>query len=213
MNKACALSSLVLATLVGCTSNPTGSGPTPTGQSSVANKTASPTTSESVGQPASSETPVALDPSGGTTGGGQSSKLPEHFERIYQLKDLKVAKVKVNGRTLNLWVMDSNGKRQEGMMWLEKADVKDDQGMIFVFAEEQDQSFWMENTLIGLDIIYVSRAGSVVSIAKGKPKDRTSLPSDGPAMYVIELKQGQAAKYGIKKGTKVQIPPDLKSVD
>jgi len=137
--------------------------------------------------------------------------------RIHQLKSLKVAKVLAAGHTLDVWVMDTEAKNEEGMMFLTDKEVKSNQGMIFLFSAVQpadrNHSFWMHNTLIPLDIIYISQAKKVVSIAEGKVQDDTALPASAPYFYVIELKQGTAKKLGIKPGAKFDIPGSLKWVD
>lgn len=102
--------------------------------------------------------------------------------------------------------MDDDAKQQEGMMWLTDKDVKDDQGMLFVFPSAAQQSFWMQNTLIPLDIIYIDAKGKVLNIVHGKPRDESPLPSSGPAQYVLELKDGMAARYRIGPGTVLKIP-------
>ncbi|AIE87279.1 DUF192 domain-containing protein [Fimbriimonas ginsengisoli] len=137
-------------------------------------------------------------------------------DRAFQLKDLETKTVKVNGKPIQVWVMDTGQKRQEGMMFLTAKDVRDDQGMIFVSprpSQPKEESFWMHNTILPLDIIYIGSDKSVINIQKGKPQDDTQLPAAAPFLYVIELKQGQAEKYGIKPGTKIDIPNDIASKD
>lgn len=89
-----------------------------------------------------------------------------------------------------------------GLMFRKQMD--ENKGMLFMFPYEDWRSFWMRNTLIPLDIIYVNAKREVVSICKNaKTLDETSLPSEAPAMYVIEINAGLCDKYGIDKGTKV----------
>ena len=83
-------------------------------------------------------------------------------------------------------------------------EMDENKGMLFIFTNEDWRSFWMHNTLIPLDIIYVNAKREVVSICKNtNTLDDTSLPSEAPAMYVIEINAGLSDKYGIDKGTKV----------
>lgn len=138
------------------------------------------------------------------------AKATDNPNRIFQLSSLEKATLKAHGKRLECWVMDTVSKQQEGMMWLVDKDVKDDQGMIFVFADAEPQSFWMQNTLIPLDIIYINEDGKVLNVVLGKPRDETSLPSAGPAKYVLELKGGMAKRFGIGPGTRIDIPSDLK---
>jgi uncharacterized membrane protein (UPF0127 family) len=130
--------------------------------------------------------------------------------RVYQLKDLKTVRLTVKGKPITAWVMDDNEKTSEGMMFLEDKDVKADQGMLFVFDTPQlkadGRGFWMHNTLIPLDIVYLSPKGQVLNIGNGKPQDDTTIPASGDFQYVLELKAGAAARLGLKPGDTVPIP-------
>ena len=75
-----------------------------------------------------------------------------------------------------------------------------DRGMIFPYDPPQDVSFWMENTLIPLDIIFVRSDGTIVRITKAKALDETPLPAGEPVAAVIEIRGGRAAELGIKEG-------------
>ena len=132
-------------------------------------------------------------------------------DRIYQLKELKTANISVAGRRFTVWIMNTPTKRNEGMMFLKDKDVHIDQGMLFVFANEQPLSFWMRNTLIPLDIAYMDRTGKILNTPQMKALDETGVPSKGEAMYALEMKQGAFKKYGIKPGMKVTIPHTVKA--
>ena len=134
-------------------------------------------------------------------------------KRVNQLKDLESRTFKVGNNTIKIWIMDDEGKREEGMMWLTEKEVKDNEGMLFVFGGEAKQAFWMQNTVLPLDITYISAKGKVVNTVQGKSFDETSLPSKGPAKYVLELKKGMAAKFGIKDGMILDLPKDVKAKD
>jgi len=79
-----------------------------------------------------------------------------------------------------------------------------DRGMLFLFDIESEQSFWMRNTLIPLDIIYINSQGVIVSIANGLPLDTTPLPSNGPSQYVFEVNAGTASRLGFGPGDRVE---------
>jgi uncharacterized membrane protein (UPF0127 family) len=82
-----------------------------------------------------------------------------------------------------------------------------DRGMLFEFDRPDVQSFWMKNTLIPLDIIYIGADGRIVSIARNaRPLDETPLYSSGPAQGVLEIEGGLSAKLGIEPGDKVEHP-------
>ncbi len=94
-------------------------------------------------------------------------------------------------------------ERETGLMY--RKIMKDHQAMLFIFKDEQPRYFWMKNTYIPLDIIYINAGKQIVSIAKNaQPLDETSLPSHFPAKYVLEINAGLSDDYGLKKGDKVR---------
>ncbi len=133
--------------------------------------------------------------------------------RIYQTKELGHSAIKVGTRTIPVWLADSETKREEGMMWLQAKDVPNGKGMLFIFADEADRGFWMQNTLIPLDIAYITAAGKVANVVLGKPLDQTTLRSTAPSKYVLELKAGDAKRLGVKAGVHIAIPKELRSKD
>ncbi len=134
--------------------------------------------------------------------------------RLYQLEDLKKVDVEIKGHKVHLWVMDDDSKQNEGMMFLEEGDVKADEGMLFAFDSVQPKTypdgrprgFWMHNTLIPLDIIYLSPSGQVLNVAHGNVQDDTTVAADGEFRNVIELKAGTAARFGLKPGDTIALP-------
>ncbi len=103
---------------------------------------------------------------------------------------------------LQIEIAPNDSEQQQGLMWRKK--MAENQGMLFIFDVEKPQSFWMRNTYIPLDIIYVNAAFEVVSIRKNTPVlNDTPQPSGVPALYVIEVNAGVTDKYEIGPGTKV----------
>jgi uncharacterized membrane protein (UPF0127 family) len=145
---------------------------------------------------------------------GEQVKQDQHRkinERMYQLDELEKVKIKIDKHVFNVWVMDTELKRQEGMMFLEESDWKSDEGMIFVFKEAIPLRFWMKNTLVPLDIAYVSNKKSILNTYTMKARDTiTDYSSAGEAMYAIELKAGIFKEKKITKGMKVEIPDSVK---
>jgi len=117
---------------------------------------------------------------------------------------LATVDMQIGSRTYTLEIANTDVARQRGLM--ERDAVPEDRGMIFVFPEERELAFWMKNTRIPLDIIYLDAGGQVVSVHQMKPYDRTSVPSARDAKYAIELNLGQVAKTGVKPGDVLQIP-------
>ena len=90
-----------------------------------------------------------------------------------------------------------------GMMYRRSMD-KDMAMLFFMSGGDQLRSFWMKNTIVPLDIIYINSDNEVVSIqANAEPLSMESLPSGQPASYVLEIYGGEAAAQGISIGTKV----------
>jgi len=105
-------------------------------------------------------------------------------------------------------IADIESERTIGLM--HRRAMPDTQGMLFIFDEEEPRSFWMHNTLIGLDILYIKQNGEIESIAKYcVPKSDKSIPSKGPATYVLELIEGFCDIHGVAVGDKI----DFKRTD
>jgi len=163
------------------------------------------------------ETKPDVSATTGTTGAPITTVAPtappadEVQGRKFQLRNLAVQDLKANGNTIHCWIMDTEAKRQEGMMFLKDGNVKADEGMLFVFRDMQQATngFWMHNTILPLDIIYIATDGKVLNVQKGQPFDETSLPAKGDYAYTLELKQGEAKKLGIVDGSKVDIPTNI----
>jgi uncharacterized protein len=80
-------------------------------------------------------------------------------------------------------------------------------GMLFEFDREAPEAFWMKDTYIPLDMIFISRAGVVTNIAaNAEPLSERAIPSGPPCMAVLELNGGAAARIGLKVGDRVRHP-------
>jgi uncharacterized protein len=102
-------------------------------------------------------------------------------------------------------IADSEVAREIGLM--NRRFMPADRGMLFEFAREEPVAFWMKNTYIPLDIIFIRRDGAVLSIAaNAEPLSETTIPSGGPCIGVVELNGGAAASIGLQPGDKVRHP-------
>jgi uncharacterized membrane protein (UPF0127 family) len=100
-------------------------------------------------------------------------------------------------------VMRTDAQRERGLMF--RRSLAADHGMLFAFATEEPVMMWMKNTYIPLDMIFMNKAGAVVSIiANTTPLSEHILSSGGPVFAVVEVNAGTAAKIGLKVGDKVQ---------
>ena len=99
-------------------------------------------------------------------------------------------------------IADDDAERQHGLMF--RTSMPDGHGMLFIFPQARPQAFWMRNTYMPLDIIYIGANGRVVSISRNaRPLDESPQPSAGPAQYVLELAGGRAEQIGLLPGDRV----------
>jgi uncharacterized protein len=96
-------------------------------------------------------------------------------------------------------------QQEKGLMF--RRSLGADQGMIFPYEPPQEVAFWMKNTLIPLDIIYIRSDGTIVRITKAEAMDLTPLPSGEPIAAVLEIRSGRAAELGIVEGDVVTWKP------
>ena len=121
-------------------------------------------------------------------------------------EDIKEVQLVTEQGEFNLKLEQANTPlaRNLGLMW--RRYLPENGGMLFTFNQEAQQSFWMKNTLIPLDIIFLNSSYQVVKIHKNaRPHDITSIPSEKPSQYVIELAGGSAEKLGLMEGDQVTI--------
>ena len=92
---------------------------------------------------------------------------------------------------------------EQGLM--HRASLPANTGMLFQFPDEQERAFWMRNTLVPLDMLFVTSAGRITNIHSSVPPHSEELRrSRGPVQYVVELPGGTAEKYGIQAGDQFQ---------
>ena len=101
--------------------------------------------------------------------------------------------------TLDIEFAKTEYETQTGLMYRKMMETN--QGMLFIFKDEQPRSFYMKNTFIPLDIIYLNTKKEIVSIQKNaKPLNEMSLPSEKPAMYVLEVNAGLSDVWNLTLG-------------
>lgn len=95
-------------------------------------------------------------------------------------------------------------ERARGLMY--RTSMKDDWGMIFIYPDDGHRSFWMKNTFIPLDMVFINSRGLVMgAVENATPQTLDPRNVDGLSRYVLELKPGWAKKYGITRGARMQI--------
>jgi uncharacterized membrane protein (UPF0127 family) len=115
------------------------------------------------------------------------------------LQNLKIVRKDGSIQTFFIEIADNDSERNQGMMC--RTTIKSDFGMLFVFGNAAERSFWMKNTLVPLDILYIDQSGKIISIQKNaKPLNLQPLRSKGASVAVLEIKGGLADKLKIKPG-------------
>lgn len=102
----------------------------------------------------------------------------------------------------NVQVAATPDEQERGLMFYKS--LRPDQGMIFPYDPPQDVSFWMKNTLIPLDMLFIRADGTIARIVTAKALDETPVPGGEPIAAVLELRGGRAGELGIREGDKVE---------
>ncbi len=98
---------------------------------------------------------------------------------------------------------NNDAERARGLMY--RKELPEGRGMLFDFEQEQPVSFWMHNTLISLDMIFIAADGRIVRIAENtEPMSERLIPSGAPVRAVLEVIAGTARKFGIAAGDRVE---------
>jgi uncharacterized membrane protein (UPF0127 family) len=93
-------------------------------------------------------------------------------------------------------------QQEIGLMF--RKEMPKDHGMLFVFSDDEPRTFWMKNTLLPLDILFVKADGIVTKVSENTvPMTETPIPSGEPVRYVLELNAGVAKEEGIVTGTRL----------
>jgi uncharacterized membrane protein (UPF0127 family) len=141
--------------------------------------------------------------------GGSEDSTSLKTEPVFKKQGELVFK-KVDGeeiRKIDIEVADDDIKRAQGLMY--RTTMTESQGMLFIFDEEEEQGFWMSNTRLSLDIMYANSEGEIVKIYRSAtPYSEETLPSEFPAMYVVETLAGFCQKYGITEGNIIEYQID-----
>ena len=116
----------------------------------------------------------------------------------------RLKKILVGKTPLWVEVADTLEKQERGLMF--RRSLPENEGMLFVYKEPIEMSFWMRNTLIPLDIVFVGADGVILNIHQARPLDESVLyRSAGAAKYVIETNQGWFSRHGIMPGDRVSL--------
>lgn len=115
-----------------------------------------------------------------------------------------IAQTSSGDRAITIEVADEEHERSAGLMFRE--NMADDHGMLFVFQQTRDVGFWMRNTPMPLDLVFIGEDGTVRGIEPGEPFSDASISPGMPVRFVLELKAGIAQKAGIAAGDRIRHP-------
>lgn len=102
-------------------------------------------------------------------------------------------------------VVDTPEGHARGLMF--RQSLAPDAGMLFDFKQSREVSFWMQNTFIPLDMLFITHDGVIARIhVNARPHDTTSIPSGEPVEFVLEVPGGRTVELGIAAGDKVEHP-------
>ncbi len=108
-----------------------------------------------------------------------------------------------NQEKLTIEIADNEEETTQGLMY--RRSMPDSCGMVFIFADSQPRSFWMKNTFLPLDILYLDESKKIVTIqANRTPFSEEEIPSFENAKYVLEVNAGYCKRKGIEKGDVVK---------
>jgi uncharacterized membrane protein (UPF0127 family) len=109
---------------------------------------------------------------------------------------------KPHAQKFNVWVADTSARQAQGLMFVR--DLPADEGMIFPMQKPRVAAFWMKNTYISLDLLFVGSDGRIVKIAPNAvPFSLATISSGAPISMVVEIKAGEAERRGVKVGDSV----------
>jgi uncharacterized protein len=109
---------------------------------------------------------------------------------------------KTGVHAFSIEIADNDAEREKGLMY--RKELPEGQGMLFDFKREEPVGFWMKNTYISLDMIFIRGDGSILSIAENtEPLSTRIIGSGGPVRAVLEVIAGTARKFGIAPGDQV----------
>lgn len=101
--------------------------------------------------------------------------------------------IEIGGKQYKVELAETEAEKEEGLQGIK--NLPNDQGMLFVYDKPQTVGFWMKDTLIPLDIIFIDEDQEVISIYQGKPEDKTIVEEDN-VKYVLEVNQNSGIEEG-----------------
>jgi hypothetical protein len=111
--------------------------------------------------------------------------------------------------SFSIEIADTSDEREAGLMF--RKDMADDHGMLFVFDKPGEVAFWMKNTPMPLDLVFIGPDGRINAIRRGEPESEAIIAPGQIVSFVLELKAGAAAKDDLKDGDQLRHPAIAKA--
>jgi len=121
---------------------------------------------------------------------------------VHPASGLPVIGLKIRGHAFRVEVARTGAEQQKGLMF--RTAMKPNEGMLFPEDRPRQVAFWMRNTVLPLDIVFIGPDRRILNIVNAIPYDETPLPSAGPATAVLELNAGRTKALGIRVGDRVE---------
>jgi uncharacterized protein len=134
---------------------------------------------------------------------GASDRAGDPFPALEQSK--VVAQTASGTHEFAVWIAADDRSRQRGLM--DVRQLPPGQGMLFLFASPQEVAFWMKDTYLSLDLVFIAEDGTVVNVAPdARPLSLRPIESEGPVVAVLEIRAGSARRIGLKAGDRIVLP-------
>jgi hypothetical protein len=132
-----------------------------------------------------------------------SDEYPASFALLEQAE--VSAQTASGAHGFKVWIAADDASREQGLMFVRK--LPPDRGMLFVFDAPQQAAFWMKDTYISLDLVFIDLSGHVANIADhAPPQSLKPIFSRGPVVAVLEVAAGTADRIGLSPGDAVALP-------
>jgi uncharacterized membrane protein (UPF0127 family) len=135
---------------------------------------------------------------------GMAQSPPDQAMRLPVDPAPLIVETAAGERSFTIEIADDASERTNGLMFRESMD--DDHGMLFVFPDTKEAGFWMKNTPMPLDLVFIGEDGKIRAILPGEPFSEALISPGLPVRFVLELKRGTAEKAGIKDGDLMRHP-------
>lgn len=122
-------------------------------------------------------------------------------------KPLPTNNLIINGKAITVEIATTSETRMKGLM--EREELARDAGMLFIFAQEDHQRFWMKDTLIPLSIAFIKTDGTISQIKPMEPKSEVSVWSLDRVKYALEMNQDWFERNNVKVGDKILFPEEI----